>query len=237
MIENNNQSQFFEFKNSNNPFYQYFNGWNNSIIIKFSLKNEDRIDSYFFKKHFPKIINKEKIIVVSSGKIDVTKKNKKIHLQEFDALNFFLDEKDFEIKSNARSTFYLVSSTNLKEKKFEEVYFNFKNDIQATDIWGGQCISRPYVGKDLNLVLFDLKPGFKFNDKGHENEQITWLIKGNMEFKCNGVKTKLTEKNGVDIGSFHPHGGISNGAIGFDAFFPKREETKYAQKNTSAKKI
>ena len=43
-------------------------------------------------------------------------------------------------------------------------YFNFKKDIKAIDIWGGQCISRPYSGVDLNIVLFDLKPGFEFND-------------------------------------------------------------------------
>ena len=57
--------------------------------------------------------------------------------------------------------------------------------------------------------------------------------------KCNGElvsfldvddwwsKDKLTKQKGVDIGPFHKHGGISNGAIGFDAFFPKRNEKKY----------
>ena len=75
--------------------------------------------------------------------------------------------------------------------------------------------------------MFDLKKGFKFNDKGHSNEQITWLISGSMKFYSGGLKNKLTTQKGIDIGSFHEHGGVSNGAIGFDAFFPKRIEKKY----------
>ena len=48
---------------------------------------------------------------------------------------------------------------------------------------------RPYEGKSITLVLFDLKKGFKFNDKGHKNEQITWLINGEMKFYAQN-KTK-----------------------------------------------
>ena len=78
------------------------------------------------------------------------------------------------------------------------------------------------------LVLFDLKKGFEFEDKGHENEQITWLIEGKMNFHSNGESKTLTSENGgIDIGPNHPHGGVSAGAIGFDAFFPKRQEAKY----------
>ena len=50
-----------------------------------------------------------------------------------------------------------------------------------------------------------------------------------MEFYCDKLKKKLTSSNGVDIGPNHPHGGISNGAEGFDAFFPKRSESIYGQ--------
>ena len=110
-------------------------------------------------------------------------------------------------------------------------YFNFKKDIKVIDIWGGQCISRPYSGKELNIVLFDLKPGFKFNDKGHANEQITWLINGSMNFYCNSINQELTGSwcIGVDIGPNHEHEGYQTGAVGFDAFFPKREDVKYKQ--------
>jgi quercetin dioxygenase-like cupin family protein len=73
-----------------------------------------------------------------------------------------------------------------------------------------------------------LKKGFEFEDKGHENEQITWLIEGKMNFHSNGESKILTSENGgIDIGPNHLHGGVSEGAIGFDAFFPKRQEAKY----------
>ena len=78
--------------------------------------------------------------------------------------------------------------------------------------------------------MFDLKPGFKFHDEGHINEQITWVIKGNMDFYVSKIKKKLNSNEGVDIGKSDFHGGLSNGAIGFDAFYPKREEKKYHKK-------
>ena len=82
----------------------------------------------------------------------------------------------------------------------------------------------------MTLVLFDLKPGFKFEDKGHANEQITWLTNGEMAFYSNGNKKTLTADIGVSIGPNHVHGGVSKGALGFDAFFPKRIEEKYLSK-------
>ena len=81
------------------------------------------------------------------------------------------------------------------------------------------------------MVLFDLKPGFKFEDKGHSNEQITWVITGSMDFYANGEKKTIKPGIGVDIGPNHIHGGISSGAMGFDAFFPKRQEIKYKKKS------
>ena len=100
-------------------------------------------------------------------------------------------------------------------------------DIDPKDIWGGQCISRVFNGDSLNLVLFDLKSGFKFHDEGHMNEQLTWVIEGEMDFYVNKLKNKLSSGSGVDIASFDVHGGISNGAVGFDAFYPKRGEKIY----------
>ena len=75
--------------------------------------------------------------------------------------------------------------------------------------------------------MFDLKKGFKFHDNGHKNEQITWLINGEMMFYANTKKKLLKTDEGISIWKNHAHGGLSNGAIGFDAFFPKRRENRY----------
>tara|TARA_B100000579_G_scaffold363889_1_gene322613 strand:+ start:101 stop:826 length:726 start_codon:yes stop_codon:yes gene_type:complete len=225
-------SKFFQFipKKINDKIdLSTYEGWNKSLIIKIFLKRGSIIDSIFIRENFPKIIDKEKMFINTHGLSIFKSKTKTINLKKFDALNISSDNINYEIKSIEDSILYIVSSENFKKRTSESEYFNFKKDIKAIDIWGGQCISRPYSGANLNVVLFDLKPGFKFNDKGHTNEQITWLIDGSMDFYCNHIKEELTDLKGVDIGPNHEHGGISNGAIGFDAFFPKREEGKYSQ--------
>ena len=52
-------------------------------------------------------------------------------------------------------------------------------------------------GLDINVVLFDLKKGFKFFDKGHSNEQITWLISGSMDFYSGKLEEKLIKNKGL----------------------------------------
>ena len=49
-----------------------------------------------------------------------------------------------------------------------------------------------------------------------------------MDFYCKDQKQKLNCFNGIDIGRLDPHGGVSNGAIGFDTK-SKREEQQYTQ--------
>lgn len=232
-IAEKSNSKFFSFKEietNNDKFKAHiFKGWNKSLIIKLNLKANEFFDSHLVKENFPQIHNKEKLFILTSGKVKFSCKTKNINLKNFDALNIFSEDPNYRFEITEDCNLFIVSSERLNKKQFMSEYFNFKKDIKAIDIWGGQCISRPYSGVDLNIVLFDLKPGFKFNDKGHSNEQITWLIDGNMDFYCNEIKDKLTNSNGVDIGANHVHGGVSNGAIGFDAFFPKRNDEKYRQ--------
>ena len=227
-IINKDISNFFDFKKpaiSNGFNFSSYTGWNSLVIIKFNLEKDQNLTSDFIKLKFPEIYDKEKILVVVKGTLKISLRKKHFLLKEFDALNFFSDEYKIECKKNTIA--YLVSAKNLTEYNKDSIFFNFKNDIELKNLWGGQCISRIYAGENLNLVMFDLKPGFEFNDKGHSNEQITWVIEGEMNFYANKIKKKLNQFNGVDIGENHEHGGVSNGAIGFDAFYPKRKEKKY----------
>lgn len=224
------KSNYFKFKNDpsiNNFWFSEYKGWNGLIIMKLNLENNAIIDNNSIKSKYFDVSDKEKIIILVKGNIEVKSNNKTYSLNEFDAVNFYADNTSYTIKSNSNSQIFIISADKLKPQKKDPIFFNFLKDIKPKDIWGGQCISRVFFGESLNVVLFDLKSGFKFNDTGHENEQITWVIKGDMDFYVENVKEKLTEDNGVDIGSFQIHGGVSNGAIGFDAFYPKREEKKY----------
>ena len=225
---NKNKSTYFEFEKIANlelTNFAKYTGWNNLIIVKINLKKDKILAHDFINSEISETYNKEKILVVVKGALKFSFKKKEYFLKEFDVVNFFVGE--YEIESQENTEAYLISAKDLTDQDKDSIFFNFKNDIKPVDLWGGQCISRIYAGENLNLVLFDLKPGFQFNDKGHSNEQITWVVEGEMDFYANKLKKKLNISNAVDIGRNHEHGGISNGALGFDAFYPKREEEKY----------
>lgn len=224
------KSQYFNFSESlkfQDQSISEYKGWNSLFIIKFELKKGKILNNNNINSHYPELIEKQKIFVITKGIIKIKHEGSEFLLREYDAVDFISSSQTYEIESQENSIAFMISAKNLSSQSGKPVFFNFKKDIKSVDLWGGQCISRPYAGAGLTLVLFDLKPGFKFEDKGHANEQITWLIFGKMDFHANGECKTLKSGNGVDIGPNHIHGGISGGAMGFDAFFPKRQETKY----------
>ena len=225
-----NQSKYFEFKSelvNNNFSLSEFKGWNGLIIMKLDCPKDLNIKNDLINSKYIDISEKEKIIVAIKGEVEVKLNHQSFVLKEFDSLNLYSSDSKFEIKSILDSQIFIISAEDLKPQKKNPIFFNFMKDIDPKDIWGGQCISRVFNGDSLNLVLFDLKSGFKFHDEGHKNEQLTWVIEGDMDFYVNKLKNKLSPGLGVDIGSFDVHGGISNGAVGFDAFYPKRAEKIY----------
>lgn len=222
-------SSFFEFKSDITDNYRLGNylGWNSLVIAKFKLKKGIFLSSLKIDDKFDGLKGKQKIIVVIKGFLEIEIENKKKSLKHFDAVDIISSDQKFNVFAKEETIFFMISAKNLEQQSGSCNFFNFKRDIEIKDLWGGQCISRPYEGGGLTLVLFDLKKGFKFEDKGHKNEQITWLIDGRMDFYADGKHKTLNLDNGVDIGPNHLHGGISSGALGFDAFFPKRQEVKY----------
>ena len=226
-----NKSKYFDFKKLSRSIeniiaYEYI-GWNGLNVTKFYLPSKTNISNSLIDQHYPDLIKKEKIFVTTQGNLKLESDKLNTLFKEFDAVDFASARQNYTFNSLEDTTIFMIGAKDSKFNDSKNNFFNFKKDIKAKDLWGGQIISRPYEGIDLTLVLFDLKPGFKFEDKGHSNEQITWLTKGLMEFYANGEKKTITPDIGVDIGPNHVHGGVSSGAMGFDAFFPKRQETKY----------
>ena len=224
-------SKYFSFKDlsksiDNITLFNYV-GWSGLHVTKFLIPQGSKLTNLQLQDLFPDLENKEKIFVTINGNIEFKSDKLNTQLSEFDAIDLMSDEKDYYFNSLKDSSIFMISSRDSKVCKGELVFFNFKKDLEARNLWGGQIISRPYEGKELTVVLFDLKQGFKFEDKGHDNEQITWLIDGEMAFYANEEKKKLTPDVAVSIGPNHVHGGVSGGALGFDAFFPKRIEEKY----------
>ena len=204
-----------------------FKGWSGLSVTRFQMSKNSVVDSDEINSKFPQLNDKEKIFVIIEGSTNFIKNNEKIKLDKLDAVDFVSSNQKFKMISDEETTLYMIGSEKSKSINDETHYFNFLKDIQPRNLWGGQIISRPYEGKEITLVLFDLKSGFKFEDKGHPNEQITWLIDGKMSFYADSQKDTLVKNYGISIGANHAHGGMSEGAIGFDAFFPKRKEEKY----------
>lgn len=225
------KSNFFNFKKkliSNKIQSSHYLGWNNLFIIKFEIIKNNIFHKKTIDISYPDLRDKQKIFVVTKGVLEVKIDNQKNTLIKFDAFDLVNKNEEYEISAKENSVFFVICAKDFDGQTGTNVFFNLKKDLEKKDLWGGQCISRLYEGSGLTLVLFDLKKGFKFEDKGHENEQITWLIEGKMNFHSNGENKILTSENGgIDIGPNHLHGGVSEGAIGFDAFFPKRQEAKY----------
>ena len=215
-------SNYFTFKD-NLKFInkvEYFNyiGWSGLHVTKFLIPQTHSLTDLQLSELFPDLKDKEKIFVTTKGGIQFKSNKLNTMLDELGAIQLFSETKGFSFNALQDSCIFMISSKNLKSCNDESTFFNFKKDLDAIDLWGGQIISRPYEGKELTVVFFDLKPGFKFEDKGHTNEQITWLTEGEMDFYVENSKKKLYSGLGVDIASYETHGGVSNGAIGFDAF-------------------
>ena len=218
-------SNFFKFRKKN--ISHVFKGWNNSCVLKLNLKKKTTKEYKDFLKIENKLKRKEKLIIVKKGKITIKLKDRSYEMTDLDALNIFSNFKDLKLTVHSNSELYLICCFNADKISKKAILFNFKKDIKPKNLWGGRCISRVYYGNKLNVVMFDLKKGFKFHDNGHKNEQITWLINGEMMFYANTKKKLLKTDEGISIWKNHAHGGLSNGAIGFDAFFPKRRENRY----------
>ena len=210
----------------NIDFFSY-TGWSGLQVVKLLIPKSKKITNLHLDDSFPHLVNKEKIFISTDNSIEFKSDDMDKTLINFDAVDILSKDIKYELSSLKDTFIFMISSSKSEAPEGKSIHFNFKKDLEARNLWGGQIISRPYEGRELTVVLFDLKPGFKFEDKGHANEQITWLTEGEMDFYSNNKKKLLKTDVGVSIGPNHLHGGVSGGALGFDAFFPKRNEDKY----------
>ena len=224
------KSEYFSFRELLNPLYDLkvsnYSGWSGLEVFKFYVPKGKSLTNSIINEYKPDLIDKEKIFFTSDGHIKIESKEFNFKLDKFDAIDF-KNEQNYIFNSSSDTSIFMISSEKSKKIDEKSIAFNFIKDVEKKDLWGGQIISRPYEGMALTLVLFELKEGFKFDDKGHKNQQVTWLVDGEMDFYSDNKEQLLNTDIGVSIGPNHSHGGVSKGAMGFDAFFPKRVEKKY----------
>ena len=100
------KSNYFKFKNNpsiKNFWFSEYKGWNGLIIMKLNLQNNAIIENNSIKSKYFDVNDKEKIIILVKGNIEVKSNNKTYSLNEFDAVNFYADNTSYTIKSNSNS--------------------------------------------------------------------------------------------------------------------------------------
>ena len=234
MVEKNikPKSTFFNFikiKNLKNYKISYYKGWHNLLILRIEFIKTTKEKIFFNNNQINKSNSVEKMLILSNGTAFVKEKNFKRKLKKFDCIHTNKSLKNFELQCKKGTQLFVIFGIKKPNMNGKINFFNFEKSLKKVDLWGGKCISRVFHGHGMTVVLFKLKKGFKFHDNGHKNEQITWVIKGKIKFYVkNKLLTLEANKTAVDIGSYDFHGGTSFGAIGFDAFSPKRPEKRYS---------
>ena len=82
-------------------------------------------------------------------------------------------------------------------------------------------------GEKMSWILWDIKKGSKLPEHRHVNEQIMYVIEGELEFTLNGKASICGPGSVIVIPSNQAHSGISRTSCQIlDVFSPVREEYK-----------
>ena len=106
------QSKYFEFikEPSDHEFLlSEFKGWNGLIVMELNLPKNLNIKSDSIKSKYFDIKEKEKIFVLTKGKAKIYLEDNSYTLKEFDALNLYSRNSNYEIKSEKIVNFYCIS--------------------------------------------------------------------------------------------------------------------------------
>ena len=106
-------------------------------------------------------------------------------------------------------------------------WFNFDKLPASKGVWPGET-NYIFHTEKVTLMKFTGKKGYVFSDKGHKQEQVTVLLKGEFKFTVEGETRIMKEWGAVFIAPMEKHGGEAlTDVMGIDIFFPKRKEKKY----------
>ncbi len=87
---------------------------------------------------------------------------------------------------------------------------------------------RAVSGDKTMMTIFDFDPGAVIPSHKHPHEQITYVVKGELEFTVEGKTRVLGEGDGVVVRSNQEHSArvLSKPAKAVDAWYPIREDYK-----------
>ncbi|MBI4833787.1 MAG: cupin domain-containing protein [Planctomycetes bacterium] len=104
---------------------------------------------------------------------------------------------------------------------FREAELNKREIIKGVNLRVASC-------EKTMITLFDFEPNATMPPHRHPHEQITYIIKGELEFTLEGKTKVLKEGDGVVILANQEHGAkvLGKPAKVIDAWYPQREDYK-----------
>ena len=111
------KSKYFNFNkvlNFNLHKVSKFEGWNELFVLKLDVSKGETILNSYFEKNFLEIYNKEKILVVISGRLSFENEENKFELREYDAVNIHSDKKKYKFFCEEKTIAFVVSAKKLE---------------------------------------------------------------------------------------------------------------------------
>ena len=103
--------------------------------------------------------------------------------------------------------------------------FFSESDLQAKQLLEGIKL-KVVSGEKTMLTIFEFEANAVIPSHKHPNEQITYIIEGELEFTVEGKTRILRKGDGVVIPSNHEHSAkvLKAPAKAVDAWYPRRED-------------
>lgn len=99
------------------------------------------------------------------------------------------------------------------------------NSQPPRQVWDG-ITARVVNGDRLTMALVDLAPGTPLQEHLHENEQLGFIVQGELTFTIGGETSTLGPGDTYNIPSNVPHSGQTgpDGCVALDIFAPVRAD-------------
>ena len=99
------------------------------------------------------------------------------------------------------------------------------NELPETEMLPG-VVRRAVYQEHAMMTFFEFEPGSVIPEHSHPHEQITYVVRGAMEFTLGGEKRVLRAGDGVSCPPDAPHGAIvlDEPTVALDAWYPLRED-------------
>ena len=99
------------------------------------------------------------------------------------------------------------------------------NDQRPRQIWDG-IQARVITGERTTLALVDLEPNVDLQEHHHANEQLGFVLQGELIFTIGGETRTVTAGDTYNIAADVPHSAVAgpSGCVVVDVFTPVRED-------------